>query len=45
MKKDFDSWNDKKKYSHEEKQRSFFKDGEVWFASLGVNIGYEQDGK
>ncbi len=45
MEKDFDSWNEKKKYLHEEKQRPFFKDGEVWFASLGVNIGYEQDGK
>ncbi len=45
MQKDFDNWNDKKKYLHKEKQRPFFKEGEVWFASLGVNIGYEQDGK
>ena len=45
MQKDFDSWNSKKKYLHKEKQRPFFKEGEVWFASLGVNIGYEQDGK
>ncbi len=41
----FDGWNDKKKYLHEEKQRPFFKEGEMWFASLGVNMGYEQDGK
>lgn len=44
--KDFDGWNEKKKKLD---QRSiadlFFHEREIWWASLGVNIGFEQDGK
>lgn len=42
--KDFDTWNGDKKSLHHEKERPFFDIREVWFAHLGVNIGYEQDG-
>lgn len=42
--KDFDKWNREKKKLHFEKQRPFFDTREVWFAHLGVNVGYEQDG-
>lgn len=45
--KDFDRWNEKKKEAH---RRSFLKTfyiyaREVWWCSVGVNIGSEMDGK
>ena len=45
MKKDFKSWHEEKSSLHEEKQRPFFHEREIWFTSLGVNIGFEIDGK
>ena len=42
--KDFDSWNIKKKQIH----RNLFRIAhtrEVWWCSLGVNVGFEQDDK
>ena len=42
---DFDNWNAKKKKAHKEKQRPFFYEQEAWFCTLGVNIGFEEDGK
>jgi 8-oxo-dGTP diphosphatase len=45
--KDFEKWNilkkeiDKKEIS----QNTFFNEREIWWGSLGVNIGFEQDGK
>ena len=42
---EFNKWNDKKQEIHIEKQRPFFYEQEVWFCSLGVNIGFEQDGR
>ena len=42
MKKDFKSWHGKKESLHHEKERPFFHEREVWFCSLGVNIGFEQ---
>jgi mRNA interferase MazF len=42
-KKDFDKWNDLKKFINIEKRRSY-KEREVWWCRLGVNVGYEQDG-
>ena len=46
-KKDFDSWNKKKKIIDQKEisERVFFNEREVWWGSLGLNIGYEQDGK
>lgn len=38
-------WHKNKEYLHEEKARPFFHEGEVWFCALGVNIGFEQDGR
>ena len=44
--KDFRAWNAKKSDLHENKPRiAFFNEKDVWFASLGSNIGFEQDGK
>ena len=44
MKKDFDSWNEKKKYIHGEKSGRFYREREIWFCYLGANVGFEQDG-
>jgi mRNA interferase MazF len=45
MKKDFDSWNNTKKEIEESSRDISFKERSVWWCSLGVNIGHEQDGK
>jgi mRNA interferase MazF len=44
MQKNFKEWHKNKSDIHENKQRPFFHEQEVWFASLGSNIGFEQDG-
>ncbi len=43
--KDFKNWGIEKSDLHENKVRAFFHEREVWFASIGANIGFEQDGK
>lgn len=44
--KNFDGWNELKKQLHNKANIDFyFKEREIWFCSLGVNIGFEQDGK
>ncbi len=44
MKKDFKKWHNKKSEIHNDKIRPFFHEREIWFSSLGENIGFEQDG-
>ncbi|MDO8594024.1 MAG: type II toxin-antitoxin system PemK/MazF family toxin [bacterium] len=44
MKKDFDKWNGKKKQIQSELTSPFCHAREVWWCSLGVNVGFEQDG-
>ncbi len=44
MDKDFDDWNVQKKELSNEK-RVYFHKGDIWFASIGKNIGDEEDGK
>ena len=45
--KDFDNWNNKKKIIDQKEipLGMFFNEREIWWGSLGLNIGYEQDGK
>ncbi len=45
--KDFDKWNPVKKATDaaDEESRLFFRDGDIWWVRLGVNVGYETDGK
>jgi mRNA interferase MazF len=45
--KDFDEWNTVKKATDGagEESRPFFRDGEIWWVRLGLNVGYETDGK
>ncbi len=43
-KKDFDKWNIEKKRA-DDSSRIFFHEREIWWAKLGINVGFEQDGK
>ncbi|HEY4516169.1 MAG TPA: type II toxin-antitoxin system PemK/MazF family toxin [Candidatus Paceibacterota bacterium] len=43
--KDFDGWNIEKKRVHSEENPIYFREGDIWWCKLGVNIGDEQDGK
>lgn len=46
MKKDFKKWHSvKTTIENAEKQRVFFHEREVWWCSIGFNIGFEQDGR
>lgn len=43
--KDFDTWNKEKKRLESTTPRVFFHVREVWWCKLGINVGFEQDGK
>jgi mRNA interferase MazF len=47
MEKQFDVWNNLKKNidSSKKPEEFYFREREVWWCSLGVNIGFEEDGK
>ena len=42
MKKDFDNWNKQKKLLDEDRRFVQFHEREVWWCSIGVNVGSEQ---
>lgn len=44
MEKDFDRWNTKKKNIQEKEPNRRYHERDIWFCSLGVNVGFEQDG-
>ena len=44
MKKDFDRWNEQKSKLNDLDSVFLFKEREIWFCYLGLNIGHEQDG-
>ncbi len=46
MNKDFDQWNSIKKETNKSHDVSnvYFREREIWWVRLGVNIGFEQDG-
>ncbi len=43
--KDFDNWNFKKKQIDNNGENKFYHSRDIWWCKLGLNIGYEQDGK
>lgn len=44
--KDFDEWNKEKQYLEKSGHENLiFREREIWWCSLGKNIGSEQDGK
>jgi mRNA interferase MazF len=45
MTKDFDLWNNDKKKIDQTNRIFYFNEREVWWCSLGVNVGFEVDGK
>jgi mRNA interferase MazF len=45
MEQEYDSWNVLKKNLSKKKSKVFFHEREIWYCSIGRNIGYEEDGK
>ncbi len=43
--KKFDEWNNLKKDTHKKERNILPKIREIWWCSVGVNIGVEEDGK
>ena len=44
MSKDFTEWHSKKSAIDRIEKRPFFHEGEIWWCTLGLNVGFEQDG-
>lgn len=42
--KDFDGWNTAKKATHVRQKVPYCHDREIWWCTLGINVGFEQDG-
>ncbi len=45
MQKDFDVWNSLKKDLNKKEKLPTFKQREIWWCNVGLNIGHEEDGK
>jgi len=45
MSKKFNEWHQLKVILHNKKKKVLFKERDIFWASIGVNIGFEQDGK
>lgn len=45
LEKDFDKWNSLKKNMNNKDVSIYVKERQVWWASLGLNVGHEIDGK
>jgi len=43
--KDFDNWNENKKCIQAERANKFYHARDIWWCSLGVNVGFEHDGE
>lgn len=43
--RDFNQWNELKKRLHNRAEKILFHEREIWWCSLGVNIGFEENGK
>lgn len=44
MKKEFDTWNERKKILHEREVVLFYRAREIWWCYVGINVGSEQNG-
>lgn len=44
MEKDFAGWNELKTRIHNVEEHKFYHERELWWCSLGANVGFEQDG-
>jgi len=45
MEKDFIEWHKVKRNIHKRGERPFYHEREIWWCSVGENIGFEMDGK
>ena len=45
MEKDFDRWHALKSWLHQQHNQPTFQEREVWWCSIGLNVGHEEDGK
>jgi mRNA interferase MazF len=45
IKRDFEKWHDKKSELDQNEVRVNFHERDVWFSSVGANVGFEWDGK
>ncbi|MEK7559757.1 MAG: type II toxin-antitoxin system PemK/MazF family toxin [Patescibacteria group bacterium] len=45
MRKDFQGWHKNKEKIDNFQTRVFFHEREVWWCSIGINVGFEQDGR
>lgn len=45
MQKDFDKWNALKTKLNDGKSTVFYSPREIWYCSIGLNVGVEADGK
>ena len=46
VQKDFTAWHERKTFlSNRVHPRVFFHEGEIWWLSIGLNMGFEEDGK
>lgn len=46
MKKDFQKWHQRKTViENKAESRVFFHEREIWWCSIGLNVGFEQDGR
>ena len=45
MEKNFDEWNEQKKMLEQKTKRYLFKEADVWWCSIGVNVAEESSGK
>ncbi len=41
----FDDWNSEKKKIDNKKVKIYINPREIWYTKMGVNVGYEEDGK
>lgn len=44
MQKDFDGWNERKKHIDKLNRNKLYHERDVWWCSLGINVGYEEEG-
>jgi len=45
LQKNYEKWHKLKCFINASKKNIYFNEREIWFCSIGFNIGYEQDGK
>jgi mRNA interferase MazF len=45
IEKNFDSWNILKQKLNKHEKLPTYKEREIWWCSIGVNVGHEEDGK